>query len=365
MTRIAKFGAVAVCTLAVAVGCNKKASNPSAPSASDQAITEANADGSTLKATVPTLVSPINGVKLNPQERVVLVAGNATTPYLAVPLTYRFELTNAAGAIVESVVVPSGTGTTSRAVTADLENEAAYQWRVRAEYQQTAGPWSARAAFVSPVSEGYVRGSEIYDPLINGKTVGTVVGPVTFIPGVGVRLESLQSYIVYELPSRIEDGEMSALITGLETNTEGGKTKVFSMGSGFGDVTANNARMTVEKRGDAPPGAIAWRFVSTGSQIDTEGGERVVRNFSPDRTYFWSAEWRNSEFRLIINDGGVAGPNMYNFGKRYKGFYNANPHVAYIGAPPTRGGPGTQSVQGMIVRQLWVSDRPRPTFANK
>jgi hypothetical protein len=261
--------------------------------------------------------------------------------------------------------VPSGNGSTSFAVTADLENEAPYQWRVRAEYQGTAGPWSAKAAFVAPVSEGYIRGSELYDPLINGKTVGTVVGPVTFIPGVGVRLESLQSYIVYELPNRIEDGEMSALITGLETNTEGGKTKVFSMAAGYGDVTVNSARMTVEKRGDAPPGAIAWRFVTTGSQIDTVGSERVVRNFFPDRTYFWAAEWRNSEFRLIINEGGVSGPNIYNLGKGYDGFYNATPHVVYIGAPPTRGGPGTQSVQGMIVRQLWVSDRPRPTFANK
>jgi hypothetical protein len=86
------------------------------------------------------------------------------------------------------------------------------------------------------------------------------------------------------------------------------------MAAGYGDVTVNSARMTVEKRGDAPPGAIAWRFVTTGSQIDTVGNERVVRQFSPDRTYFWAAEWRNSEFRLIINDG-VSGPNIYNLAR--------------------------------------------------
>ena len=101
----------------------------------------------------------------------MLVTDDASTLYLAVPLNYRFELTNGAGAVVESAVVPSGNGSTSFAVTADLENEAPYQWRVRAEYQGTAGPWSAKAAFVAPVSEGYIRGSEIYDPLINGKTV--------------------------------------------------------------------------------------------------------------------------------------------------------------------------------------------------
>jgi hypothetical protein len=313
------------------------------------------------------LQSPINGVRLDALEPVVLVIGNSTTSFVpgGVPLSYRFELTNASGAVVENVVVAGGAGATSRVVAADLDSEAAYTWRARAEYQGAAGPWSGSATFVSPVGEGYIRGGELYDPLINGKTVGTIIGPTTFIPGVGLRLDSLQSFVRYALQAPVEDGEMSALITGLETNTEGGKTKVFSMGAGPGDVTANPARMTVEKRGDAPPGAIAWRFITTGSQIDTEGAERVVRQFSPDRTYFWEAEWRNARFTLRVNDGGVSGPNMYTFGKGYRGFYNARPHFVYIGAPPTRGGPGTQSVQGMIVRQLWVSERPRPTFANK
>ena len=47
---------------------------------------------------------------------------------------------------------------------------------------------------------GYLRGGELYDPLINGKTIGNIVGPVTFIPGVGVRLETFDSRIVYEMP---------------------------------------------------------------------------------------------------------------------------------------------------------------------
>ena len=55
---------------------------------------------------------------------------------------------------------------------------------------------------------------------------------------------------------------MSALVTNIATNTEGGKTKIFSMAQGYGDLTANSRRMTVEKRGDGPTGGIAWRFLT-------------------------------------------------------------------------------------------------------
>jgi hypothetical protein len=366
MTRLYKFVAAVVCTLAVVAACSKHAPAPSAPTAADQASAEANADGSTLKATVPTPQSPINGVRLEEVQQIVLVTGNSTTSFMPeVPLSYRFELTNAAGATVENVLVAGGSGTTSRIVTADLDSEAPYQWRVRPEYQGTAGPWSARVSFVSPASNGYLRGGELYDPLINGKTIGTIVGPVTFIPGVGVRLETFDSRIVYEMPEPVEDGELSALVTNLETNTEGDKTKIFSMAQGYGDVSANQRRMTVEKRGDGPPGAVAWRFITSGSQIDTEGAERVVRNFSPSLTYFWEADWRDGVFRLRINEGGVNGRNIYDFGKGYRGFYRPVPHVVYLGGGPARGGPAGQTVPGMVIRQVWLSVRPRPAFANK
>jgi len=367
MTRFVKFSAAVVCTLAVAVACSKKAANPTSPSVAEQASAEANADGSTLKATVPTQQSPINGARIPAQQPVILVATNSTTSFMPdVPLSYRFELTNAAGAVVENILVPAGAGTTSREVTADLDSEAPYQWRVRPEYQGTAGPWSARASFVSPPSEGYIKGPELYDPLTNGRTIGTIVGPVTFIPGVGVRLETFDSRIVYELGEPLEDGELSALVTNLSTNSEGGKTKIFSMAQGYGDLTVNSHRMTVEKRGDSPTGGIAWRFLTNAEDgVDTIGAERVVREFNPSLVYFWEADWRDGFFRVRINENGVSGPNIYDFGKRYAGFYRPEPHVVYLGGGPARGGPESQTVPGMVIRQVWVSQRPRPAFANK
>jgi hypothetical protein len=368
MTRAVKLGAVFVCTLSMAAAaCSKKAATPASPSAAEQVSAEANADGSTLKAPAPTLQSPINGVRLEGFDPIVLTIGNSSATYLPnTPLSYRFEVINAAGAVIESVVVAGGSGTTSHTIAAELESEANYQWRARPELQGTAGPWSAMAAFVSPQSQGYLRGGELYDPLTNGKTIGTIVGPVTFIPGVGVRLEGFGSRIVYEMPEPVEDGELSALVTNVATNTEGDKTKIFSMAQGYGDLTANPRRMTVEKRGDSPTGGIAWRFLTNnGDGVDTVGAERVVREFNPSLTYFFEADWRDGFFNVRIDEGGVGQRNIYNFGKPYEGFYRPEPHVVYLGGGPARGGPTGQTVPGMIIRQVWLSNRPRPAFANK
>jgi hypothetical protein len=319
-----------------------------------------------LKAGAPTLLSPINGVRLEGFDPVVLRIQNSSASFLPdTPLSYRFELRRAGGPVLESALVPGGAGSTAYTITTELEGEVAYEWSARPEFQGTSGP-VARTSFVSPQTKGYMKGPELYDPLINGTTIGTVVGPVTFIPGVGARLESFESRIVYELPEPLEDGEFSALITNVATNTEGGKTKVFSMSQGYGDQTVNARRMTIEKRGDGPTGGIAWRFLtSDGEGVDTIGAERVVREFDPSRVYFWEADWRDGFFRLRIDEGGVGARNIYDFGKPYGGFYRAEPHVIYLGSGPARGGPTSMTVPGMVIRQVWVSQRPRPGFANK
>jgi len=153
-------------------------------------------------------------------------------------------------------------------------------------------------------------------------------------------------------------------VTNMPANTKGDKQKVMAMGQGYDDITTNDRRMTVEKRGD-PAGVIAWRFVSYLDQIDTIGKQRVKREFNPNQTYFWEASWRNQRFRLRIVEGGVNGREIYNFGKPYDGPYDPSPHIAWAGGPPGRAGLKSGSVDGMIVRQVWLSSRPRPTFANR
>lgn len=371
MVRTARTSWLAVIlssTLAVAIACSKSSPNPTSPSAARPGGAGAAEDGSTLKATAPTPQSPINNQELTDNE-VTLVIVNATAQFAdSVALTYRFEIYNADGAQVyrSDPLTQGASGTTSHLVpnTADLVGDERHEWRARAEYQGEAGPWSARAAFIAPSSTGYIRGNELYDPLINGETIGTIHGPVTFIRGVGVRLESQLSYISYQLDQTLTEGEFSILITGMPTNTEGGKTKLFAMAEGYGDIVTNDRRMTVEKRGN-PPGKIAFRFITHDDQIDTVGAERVTRQFNENEHYFWQATWRNNRFNLRINEGGVSGRTMYNFGKPFEGrAYDPSPHVIYIGAPVGRSGPAGASVDHVIIRQVWVSARPRPGFAN-
>ena len=65
------------------------------------------------------------------------------------------------------------------------------------------------------------------------------------------------------------------------------------MGQNYDDIVTNERRMTVEKRGE-PAGVVAWRFITHGDQIDTEGAEREFVNFQASRTYFFQATWRNN-----------------------------------------------------------------------
>jgi hypothetical protein len=364
------FLSVTVCVLAVAVACSKHSSQPNAPSAIDPSMIDANADGSTLKVTAPTLQSPINGVRLPQGEPVVLTFGNSTAQFAgAVPLTYRIEVMNASGSNVETALVAGGGGTTSRAVDAALEGEQTYRWRARAEYQGIAGPWSATQSFIAPPNEGYIRGNELYDPLINGKTIGTIHGEVTFIPGLGVKLENDSSYIEYELPQTVVAGEYSALVSGLGviSRSEDPKWRVLTMREGYSAINDNEYRMSVDKRGN---GAVAWRFITgsnrAGQYIETTSRERIALPFHEDLTYFVRASWGGGVFSVLFQEGGFDGRTIYDVSRGYDREYTPVPHVVVAGSPYQPGDRGEPStVGGMIIRQIWVSSRPRPAYANK
>jgi hypothetical protein len=129
-------------------------------------------------------------------------------------------------------------------------------------------------------------------------------------------------------------------------------------------MTTNSRRFTVEKRGTTEPGAIAWRVITSTDQIETIGNERVQVNFQPDRTYFWRATWGSLGFNLTIDEG-VGGRSMYDYGKDYGGVYDPDPHVIFLGSPPSRSGADAQTAPGVVYRHLWVSSRPRPASANQ
>lgn len=366
LKKILVFNALAL--IIAAAACGDKPRNPLSPTMLPGDLTsatrEANDDGSTLKVTAPAAQSPTGGIRLETM-RPALVIGNSAPVFAgsAGSVLYRFQVLQGGSPVAESGLIPQGSGSTSWTLTSDLESDKEYRWRARAEIETGVGPWSTEAVFLSPERrEGYIRPGELYDPLIDGKTVGKVVGSVTFIPGVGVRLNDFFSHIRYELPQTITAGEFSILVTNMEANNEGDKTKVMAMSEGSSDLITNDRRMTVEKRGD-PMGVIAWRFISHLDQIDTEGPERVRRDFNPALWYFWKATW-GGRFNLQVFEGGTEGRRIYDHGKHYAGSYDPSPHYAYIGAPIGRSGPTAGTIPGMVIRQVWLSTQPRPTWAD-
>ena len=116
---------------------------------------------------------------------------------------------------------------------------------------------------------------------------------MTFIPGVGVRLDTYSATSATACLAPMVNGEFSMVITNVATNTEGGKTKLFAMSEGLVDLITNNRRFTVEKRGD-PEGIVAWRMITHNDQIDTEGAEREFVSFDANLPYLWTAIWNGS-----------------------------------------------------------------------
>jgi len=355
--KLVVFAAAAIVAGAIACG---HSNNPASPTTSaTPGGAAATSDAVTLKATAPTPLSPVNNVRLTDSAATLQIGGSSATFANGLTFQYRFQVFNAAGTLVVDSGVVSGTSWT---VSATLDFDAPYTWRARAEYQGATGPWSAAASFRT-LAGGHISGSELYDPLNNNKTVGVIHGPVVF-SSKGVTLQSLESYISYQLPVTLTAGEFSLLVTDMPANTEGGKTKLFAMGQGYSDIVTNDRRMTVEKRGN-PPGMIAWRFMTHDSRIETVGDERVTFDFQADHTYFWKATWGNGVFQVRVRDGGVNGETVYYGAKGYDGVYDPNPHVIYVGAPVGRSGADGASVQGATIRQVWVSGNPRPDSANK
>lgn len=359
-----QYKKLVLCTSAVVVAltaaCSKSSDTPVSPTSAQPGASGAGPAGETLKASAPTPQSPVNGAQPDQLSFTALKSTSTFDPSAATAYTYEFQVRTTGGGLVcavASVAGGSGSTVTWTPPACNLEFDTTYTWRTRATFQGAFGPWSADATFRSAAG-GFIRGNEVFDPLTNGRTVGEIVGNVTFIPGVGVRLNNFDSHIRYRLPQTLTSGQFSLIITNVATNTEGDKTKVFAMSQDLGDLITNDRRMTVEKRGD-PEGIVAWRIITREDQIDTEGAEREERSFDPSRIYLWTATW-NGFFNLRIQEGGANGPTIYDKGKHYEGVYNPTPHYAFIGAPIGRSGPTAATVPGMVVRNVWISPNPRP-----
>lgn len=360
----------ATAMLAVAVGCSQSPQSPASPAGTPPAGGAAAADGSTLKVSAPSPQSPVNGAQ---PSTMTFVAG-ASAPLYQVPsmpaLSYEFQILTTGGSVINgctTIANPSGnTVSASPACTIDFDTN--YRWRVRARVGAAAGPWG-EATFRSPIG-GYINGNEVYDPLYTGASVGNANG-VSFT-SQGARFAGHDSFIEYELDPNLQAGEISVMVTGIDEGNPGDKTKIFAMQEGNGnDLTDNDYRMTVEKRGRdyQTPGATTWRIIM-GEADEHAGrifdGARLGVSYSDEKWYFWKFTWGNGRAELIVREDGPNGPVIYNTSRGTGGFpYRPVPHFAYLGAKIGRNGPIDASIPGAIYKNLWISSRPRPAFPNE
>lgn len=343
----------------LAIACSDTPTAPAAPASGQPADTGAAADGSTLKVTAPTPTSPINDFQTEGPP--TLVATPSTGKYVSVTVQYNFELYNAANVRVQSVTVNSPSWT----VTDNLDFDSRYTWRVRATIvaQNAVGPWSTTASFRSQVG-GYIRNQEIFDPLTNGKTVARMTSGVTFTPN-GVRLEGQESVVEYLVPQTLTSGELSAIITNLGNGSEEWKTKVMSMLAGDGvNITDNEYRVTLDKRttwlGQGSPARFTFCVRSASSASHCPEPTAGPQSWNRNKTYFWKFTWGNGLARLVILDGGTKGTPMVDLPASYAGVWNPARMIVRLGSVGGRAGSDTNP--GTVIRNLWVSNRPRPNF---
>ena len=95
-----------------------------------------------LKATAPTPVAPPDGTRFaGVPGWVTLIAEAAAGIYVTVAFDHRFEV-SAGRALFASSVVRPGDGDPSYGLPGPLDERTVYAWRVRAELDGHAGPWS-------------------------------------------------------------------------------------------------------------------------------------------------------------------------------------------------------------------------------
>jgi len=356
------FGAMAAVALAVA--CGDSGTGPASPTGPSPTAggSTANPDGSNLKVTAPTPVSPANGSTLD-YSTPALVVQAATGKFVTAQVQHRFEVRDEGNTLVVNRLQPATSLTLP-----SLDPNRTYRWRVRGEIADGFGPWSAEWTFKTPDKpQSYIRGNEVYDALTEGTTVGTVSGPVQWIPGVGVKLMDFTSRITYQLPETLQDGEYSMLVTGIDDGSRGDKSKVMSMQEGYGDIITNDYRFTVEFRGRDYylPGTLSWRIITGGGE-EPYDMPRVQVNISDTDLNLWRVTWRTGSATFEIRRGGADGPMVFTHTMGTGSHpYRPVPHVVHVGAPIGRSGAAAATVPGMIVRGVWVSPNPRPAYADQ
>ena len=273
-------------------------------------------------------------------------------------------------ALARQTGIPEGAGTTSYTPDFDLQPATRLYWRARLVQGTEVSDWTTTRSFNTAIV-GYNRPGELYDPLVFGSSIGTVVGSATFLSGQGIRLNTGAAYVRYQLAQPLSAGEFSLEIAGLHPNGPGAKLKLFEMSDSTANVYNSPWLFTVQYRGvnGNPDNCISFkmRLADPAFQLEADGADRNKSVFAldPAHFYFFRAMW-NDGFRMIIQNSVGAG-TFYDL--EYKStdyfdrrliLYQPTPHFAYLGGNDELQGPENGTFPGEIVRNVFIGNRPRP-----
>jgi len=361
--RVRLMLSVVVVVAAAAIGCME--ANIAGPGSGGSS---GSGGGGTL--TAPALDSPGDDEQLGTLRPTLVVRNGSSTR--TGTKTYDFQVSDSTSfstiTASKTGVAEDISGKTSATLDADLQAATRFYWRARIVQSGSNSDWSATGKFKTKIA-GYNRPGELYDPLVGGDTVGTPSGSTSFVSGKGLKINDGNSYVMYALPQTMSSGEFSMEVEGLYANGPDAKMKVFSMFDGTGNLTGSRYEMSAQYRGLSgnPNNCISFKAVWGSSSVIIEPDlglrQQSVMSLNQAQTYFWQGIWTSSSFRLVIRDGGPNGGVIYDrtLSAPGGGTYSPSPHYAYLGATSGRYGVDTGSWPGVTYRNVWLSDKPRPT----
>jgi hypothetical protein len=144
MFRPTKFALIALCAFTL-TACSGTPETVLSPTGSDSGSAALNPDGSSLKATQPTNLSPGDASTID-TVRPTLTFTPATARFQGGPLDHELQIVNANDQLVYS----SSSVSSPHGVPNDLSYADNFWWRVRARVGDQFGPWSNYAQFRTP-----------------------------------------------------------------------------------------------------------------------------------------------------------------------------------------------------------------------
>jgi len=366
--RLAGIVALATVAACTAAGESRDVTFGSSPSG--------GASGGAARLTAPAVESPGGDLQLGTL-RPTLTVRNGTSDQ-AGTRTYEFQVSDrtdfTSSGTTQVVVARTGVaegsgGTTSLTLDQDLPATSRMFWRARLVQGSANSDWSEPGTFRTK-RVGFNRANELFDPLIHGETVGTLIGTGTYVDGQGVRLENQQAYVRYQLPNTVAAGEFSVDVRGLRPNGPGDKLKILTMHNSTGDGLNSKYNMSVQYRGvnGNPDNCVAFKAVwgDDSVRLEPDAAERssAVFSFDPNKTYHFQAIWTSNSIRVVIKDGGVNGNVFFDrteFAPGGTGPYAPSPHFAFIGSNnAVFSALEAGTWPGVTYSNVWLGSGPRP-----